>query len=39
MKNSLKIVCFLVTILLIVGGFVGCGANSTSVTDTQETTS
>ena len=39
MKNSLKIVFFLVTILLIVGGFVGCGANSTSVTDTQETTS
>lgn len=38
MKNSLKIVCFLVTIMLIVGCFVGCGTKTTSTSETEVTT-
>lgn len=38
MKNSLKIVCFLVTIMLIVGCFIGCGAKTTSTSETEVTT-
>ena len=38
MKNSLKIVCFLVTIMLIVGCFVGCGTKTTSTSKTEVTT-
>lgn len=38
MKNSLKIVCFLVTIMLIVGCFIGCGTKTTSTSETEVTT-
>ena len=38
MKNSLKIVCFLVTIMLIVGCFVGCGTKTTSTSEIEVTT-
>ena len=38
MKNSLKIVCFLVTIMLIVGCFVGCGTKTTSTSEIGVTT-
>lgn len=38
MKNSLKIVCFLVTIMLIVGCFIGCGTKTTSTGETEVTT-
>ena len=38
MKNSLKIVCFLVTIMLIVGCFIGCGTKTTSTSEIGVTT-
>ena len=38
MKNSLKIVCFLMTIMLIVGCFIGCGTKTTSTSETEVTT-
>ena len=38
MKNSLKIVCFLVTIMLIVGCFIGCGTKTISTSEIGVTT-